>query len=119
MECRGERPGRRRKGHRLEAVPRTRNEPGSTSRARVWKVWIAKDSVGVMNYSWRKCRPQGVQDGENVDDFLNDRAADRLQMTGGGEDHADDTHCHATHRALERDGPHAMTDMHELVHFLE
>ena len=39
----------------------------------------------IMNHFGRKGGPQGVQHGQNVDDFLGDGAAHRTQMTGGCE----------------------------------
>ena len=37
----------------------------------------------IMNHAGRKGGPQGVQHGQNVDDFLGDGAAHRTQVTGG------------------------------------
>ncbi len=63
----------------------------------------------------RKRSPKGVEDGQDIDDLLGDRPADRIQMAGGGEDHPDDTERHAANGALEGNRPHPAADMHEFV----
>jgi hypothetical protein len=67
----------------------------------------------------RQRHPQGVQDGQNIDDFLGDRAGDRRQQPGGGQDHAPEAQGHPADGALEGDGPQPPADVQELVHPLE
>jgi len=49
----------------------------------------------IMNHVGSKRGPQGIHHRQNVDDFLSDGAADRTQMTGGCEGHADNAQRHA------------------------
>ena len=53
-------------------------------------VLVFRGASKVVNHLRRKGGAQGVQHGQNVDDFLGDGAVHRTEMTGRGEDHADD-----------------------------
>ena len=61
----------------------------------------------------------GVGDGEDVDDFLEDRAGDGREIADGGEEHAQQAGGHAGDGALQGDFAHAAADVEELVDAFE
>ena len=58
-----------------------------------------------MNHFGREGGSQSIQDGQNINHLLADRPCYWSQVSRGGEDHANETQCHAAHNALERDDP--------------
>ena len=72
-----------------------------------------------MNDLRRERGSQGIEHSKDVDDLLGNRTADRTQMAGRGEGHADQAKSHTTDGALQGDDSHAAADVHKLVHFFE
>jgi len=67
--------------------------------------------IQVGNHFGRKRCSQGVQDGQNIYDFLANCSAHRIQISGCAKNHATDAERHTTDRALERDDAHPAADV--------
>ena len=67
----------------------------------------------------RSSRSQGVQDRQQVDDFLSDRTSHRRQMSERSQQHTDEAEQHAADRALQGDPPQTLADVQQLVHFAQ
>ena len=57
--------------------------------------FIPKTSI-IGEASGRDRGSEGVENGDDIDDLLNDRARDRRQMTGRGNHHCDHAQGHST-----------------------
>ena len=60
---------------------------------------------------------EGVEDGEEVDHFLEDGGGGGGEDSGGSEAHADDAEGHAADGALQGDAAHAFADVQKFIDF--
>ena len=100
----------------FEAAPKRKQLRRSISRNRRRQrepgAWA---SLKIGQFLWPDRHAQRVDHDDHVDHFLHDRPGHRRQVAGRGEQHADDARRHAADRALQRDPPHPLADVQELV----
>ena len=75
--------------------------------------------VDVAEFSGWQGHPESIQDGDQVDEFLGDRASDRGQVPRGGREHTHEAERHAADGALKGDTTEALADVDEFVDLLE